>query len=606
MKFSIPSLSQILNTGLKTYYRFPFVILVAIIGSVAGIWSVSVSSPETDLFPLLIKILTISALGVSFLFGVDVLSEAQKLDLPKKFGLRGFGILLLTVYFFWVGDGFENGSSKIWLQYILLALAAHLFVSFSPFMVHGKVEEFWEFNKSLFLRILISALYTLVLYVGLAIAMLAIENLLEMDIEGDRYLQLFIFQLGVFNTWFFLAGVPDLGPKTESKSAYPKALKVFVQYVLIPLVTVYISILYLYTIKILLQWELPNGWVSYLVLSFSIVGILSLLFLYPIRNQENNRWINLYSKGYYFALIPLILLLLVSIYVRISEYGVTVNRYFVATLGVWLAGLVIYFLMSRDKSIKVIPISLCMVALGVSFGPIGAFEVSERSQLGRFEELLSRNDMLDEKNQVIPKVESNSVSFKDRKEISSTVEYLVETHGTEVLASYWKTPISILNSNAPNIVEEMGLPFVNSWDNAESTSINFRYTIKENWVADIDGYNYYLDSISFFETDELGKQKVFKEAWKIGYDHGASIISIHEIGTETKIDIPLTNFIEHLNASNYNRVEWSTEVEYSDMYIEQENDNIKVLVVITSLAGNDLSGIAIESIFMKIFIDIKE
>lgn len=604
MKFSIPSLSQILNTGLTTYYRFPFVLLVAIVGTVAGIWSVSVSSPEMETFPLLIKVLAISALGVSLLFGIDTLCEELSIELPKKYGLRFFGLILLVIYFVLVGDGFENGPGKIWIQYLLFALVTHLFASFAPFIIPGKVDDFWEFNKSLFLRILTSALYTLVLYVGLVVAMLAIDNLLEFNIDGDRYLQLFIFLVGVFNTWFFLAGVPELGSSSGKKSLYPKALKVFVQYVLIPLVTVYISILYLYTIKILLQWELPNGWVSYLVLSFSIVGIFSLLLLYPIRNHENSKWIKIYSKGYYFALIPLVILLLVSIYIRISEYGVTINRYFVATLGVWLAGLVVYYLVGKKKSIKVIPVSLCLIALGVSFGPLGAFSVSERSQLGRFEEILSNNDLLNEESRV--KVAVNPINFEDRKELSSIVQYLVEMHGTEMLASYWENPIKIQGASATSIVEEIGLNFVHSWENSENPSVNFRYTIKENWVASVDGYDYYLDSIRFFETSDIAEEQIYNELWEVNYYKWSNILYINKVGTETKIEIPIANFVEDLNKNNPNRVEWSTEVEYPEMVIEAENESLKVLVIITSLNGSDVSGITIESIFMKVFIDIKE
>lgn len=604
MKFSIPSLSQILDTGLKTYYRFPFVLLVAIIGTVAGIWSVSVSSPETEAFQLLIKVLAISALGVSLLFGIDTLCEELRIELPKKYGVRIFGLILLALYFILVGDGFENGPGKIWIQYLLFALVTHLFASFAPFITLRKVDEFWEFNKSLFLRILTSALYTIVLYVGLVVAMLAIDNLLEFNIDGDRYLQLFIFLVGIFNTWFFLAGIPELGSSSGKKSLYSKALKVFVQYVLIPLVTVYISILYLYTIKILLQWELPNGWVSYLVLSFSIVGIFSLLLLYPIRNHENSKWIKIYSKGYYFALIPLVILLLVSIYIRISEYGVTINRYFVATLGVWLAGLVLYYLVSKRKSIKVIPMSLCLVALGVSFGPLGAFSVSERSQQGRFEEILSKNDLLDENSRV--KVAVNPINFEDRKELSSIVQYLVEMHGTEMLASYWENPIKIQDASATSIVEEIGLNFVHSWENSENPSVNFRYTIKENWVASVDGYDYYLDSIRFFETNDIAEEQIYNELWGVNYYKWSNILYINKVGTETKIEIPIANFVEDLNKNNPNRVEWSTEVEYPEMLIEAENESLKVLVIITSLDGSDVSGITIESIFMKVFIDIKE
>lgn len=618
MKFSIPSLSQILDTGLKTYYRFPFVILVAIIGTVAGIWSVNVSSPETEVFPLLIKVLAISALGVSLLFGIDTLSEELRIDLPKKYGLRIFGLILLVLYFVLVGDGFENGPGKIWIQYLLFALATHLFASFAPFITLGKIDEFWEFNKSLFLRILTSALYTLVLYVGLVIAMLAIDNLLEFNIDGDRYLQLFIFLVGIFNTWFFLAGVPELGLSSQTKSPYPKALKVFVQYVLIPLVTVYISILYLYTIKILLQWELPNGWVSYLVLSFSIVGIFSLLLLYPIRNHEDSKWINIYSKGYYFALIPLVILLLVSIYIRISEYGVTINRYFVATLGVWLAGLVVYYLVSKKKSIKVIPISLCLVALGVSFGPLGAFSVSERSQLGRFEEILSNNDLLDENDHVI--TASNPITFEDRKELSSIVLYLVDHHGLEALSSYFSFDLEeevenfdpemhgyIGNFTSGKVTKLMGFDFIYDWSNEDTDEKNRFNLVSQNFaVTRVAGYQYYIQDVSFSRSDSAEAEFLTYESFKLSYSFEEDTLAInhHELDKDIKFSI-----IDLVHELYEKYPDWN----YSDEAIsapearaEVENEDLKIVYKLKRAEGKVEDELSLGSFSVDILIHIKE
>lgn len=253
------------------------------------------------------------------------------------------------------------------------------------------MNEFWGYNKTLFLNFLISALYSAVLFFGLSIALLSIDNLLGFDIKDVRYLQLWFILVGIFNTFFFLARVPKIGEFEPSVTEYPKALKVFVQYVLIPIVTIYILILYSYLVKIIVQWELPTGWVANLVLSFSIAGIFSLLLLHPIKDEAKNNWIRLYSKLYYIGLVPLVVLLFISIGTRISEYGVTINRFYVATLAVWLAGVVLYFILSKSKNIKVIPISLALIALGITFGPLSTFSVSERSQLGRITETLKKN-----------------------------------------------------------------------------------------------------------------------------------------------------------------------------------------------------------------------
>lgn len=189
-------------------------------------------------------------------------------------------------------------------------LIAHLFAAYAPFISAGSVDQFWEYNKTIFLRFLLSGIYTGFLYVGLSVALIALDVLLGFDIDERTYLSMFFILAGIFNTWFFLAGVPDAKTIQTHSIDYPKGLRVFVQFVLIPLVTAYILILYAYLAKILIEWELPNGWVTYLVLSFSIVGILALLLLHPVKEDSDKQWIKWFSTGYYRALIPLVVLLL--------------------------------------------------------------------------------------------------------------------------------------------------------------------------------------------------------------------------------------------------------------------------------------------------------
>jgi hypothetical protein len=95
---------------------------------------------------------------------------------------------------------------------------------------------------------------------------------------------------------------------------YPKSLKVFTQYVLLPLTTIYLAILLAYEAKIIIEWSLPQSSVAVLILGYTVFGILSILLIHPIRNLEENRWINLFAKSFYLLMIPLLSLLLVSIY----------------------------------------------------------------------------------------------------------------------------------------------------------------------------------------------------------------------------------------------------------------------------------------------------
>lgn len=291
--------------------------------------------------------------------------------------------------------------------------------------------------------------------------------------------------------------------------SFSAGLRRFTQYVLIPLVTVYIVILYLYLGKILVQWELPNGWVANLILTFSIAGILTLLLLYPIRDSDESPWVRVYSGYYYLALLPLIGLLLLSIYVRISEYGVTVNRYYVAALGVWLTGMVIYFILSRTKTIKIIPISLCVVAIGVNVGPLGAIEVSERSQLNRFVNILDEYGYLNSQGKV--QKGETEIPWAARKELSSIVDYIIETHGITSINKVLKEPVesnsedslthsrSHLMPSSQQVFAHLGIGYVNTWERQQLPIGNehqelFTYSFQTD-VIDVKDYAWLLDDV---------------------------------------------------------------------------------------------------------------
>src|SRR5690606_8420956 len=144
------------------------------------------------------------------------------------------------------------------------------------FLKHASNSNFWHINKVLFLRFLTAVLYSVSLYAGLAVAIFGSEELCNLDLPSEIHGQLFVLIAVCFNTLFFHAGVPKVFETTPTAEPYPKGLKIFTQYVLIPLMTIYLAILLVYEIKILVAWELPKGIVATLILGYAVFGMLSL------------------------------------------------------------------------------------------------------------------------------------------------------------------------------------------------------------------------------------------------------------------------------------------------------------------------------------------
>jgi hypothetical protein len=311
------------------------------------------------------------------------------------------------------------------LRFILLALAFHLLVSFIAFTGKNQVGTLWQFNKALFLRFLTGGLYSAVLYLGLAAAIGSMNFLFNFRFEWDTFAILWVIIVGLFQTLFFFSGVPNIN-SLDSRATYPNALKIFTQYVLIPLATVYVFILMAYEIKIILQWELPKGLVSTLILGYAVFGILSLLLVYPVKDQDENKWIKTYSRNFYYLLIPLIGLLIWAVLARVIDYGITEERYFIIILATWLTFIVAYFLSSKHQNITIIPLSLCFVALLSAYGPQGAFETARRSQTAELRHLFKKNNAIaGDRLRPLKTVKAQ----KDSERIVNIIDYLLNKQG---------------------------------------------------------------------------------------------------------------------------------------------------------------------------------
>jgi hypothetical protein len=421
MKLNLPSVHTLWLNFLKVISRFPLQVLVALAATIAWCYLVDPVGQVKQIEEQLIEFITVCNMALTLLLAADLYAEANQLSPAKKWGLRLAAVLLCTgLYFllnpyFYLADVYRIG---------LLGFAFHLLVAFAPFMGKGNLNDFWQYNKSLFLRILTAALYAAVLYAGLAIALVAIDGLFNVKVGWQVYMRLFAVVSAGFMTIFFLAGVPDNFEAPDKDESYPKGLKIFTQYVLIPLMTIYLAILLVYEVKIIINWELPKGLVSTLILGYAVFGILSLLLIYPIREKEGNGWIKLFSRFFYVMMIPLVVLLLLAVWKRVGNYGITESRYILIILAIWLSLITFYFLISKKQNIKIIPVSLCILALLATYGPQSAFSVSRYSQVARLKRLMASADK------------------KDMVQRAAVVDYLVDRHGLRSLQPFTKVNLT--------------------------------------------------------------------------------------------------------------------------------------------------------------------
>ncbi|MCX6138654.1 MAG: DUF4153 domain-containing protein [Ignavibacteriales bacterium] len=492
----LPSIDQILSGARESFLRFPLVLINAVIGTVIAIVLVEHEGPVQA--SILFNILYATLQGIPLLLAIALSVEMNQWKGVSALAANCLGLVLLIGYSLSTPSYINDIPLFHVFRFLFLGAAAHCLVAALPFVATGNQGGFWRFNIALLFRLFVSAFYSVVLMIGLSIGMVALDQLFGINVPGKRYAEMVLLIIGVFHTWFFLAEVPRDFQEPEESKQYPKELKIFSQYILAPIVLIYLVILYAYIVKITFLWSWPQGWVSRLIVGFSATGMVALLFLFPLRDAAEYRWVRIFWRWFFIALIPLLVLLPLAVLERISFYGITEGRYLGIAVALWLAAMVVYFLAGRRPRIQMIPASLCVALVVIGVGPWSASRVAENDQTGRLREVLVRNGILVEG---VVKKAKTPVSIEDSRKISSIIQYLEMVHGYKSIQPWFPERLQSDSANGiPNlkspaeVTRLMGVEFQTAWSLGNESFISLR--MDNNEPLDINGFDRALSSRS--------------------------------------------------------------------------------------------------------------
>ncbi|MGI9526434.1 MAG: DUF4153 domain-containing protein [Weeksellaceae bacterium] len=478
----------------KVFINFPMVITSAIL-----LFLVTVND-DLNLFnnEEIFAIIFLSA--IPLFLGLRILS----IKVGYQWSLRLMGINLLAVYYL-ILPSEKADLNEITAYYVIpITILLHLFVAVAPFM--GKVRNqnmFWNYNKNLFVNVLFSLIFSMVLAIGLSSVIVTCNELFELSIDRIIYERTFsfIFIIG-FTIIFLLFYIKDC-EENKSLVELPVVLKFFTQFVLIPIMLLYTLVLYAYGIKILIIWQLPEGWLSYAIITYSIVGILALLLVFPLRNETKKSWVKWFYNLFYYSLIPLLLLLFVAIYARISQYGITEPRYYVLLIAIWLTTVTMYYILFKKAKISFIPKSLiAFIIFSLAFPYLNAFQLSIHSQTKGIVRLLETNDLLNNNTLIY----TNPVTADVLEELNEKMKFLENRNKTEALLNY---------IDLPKEMEINKIPLENIF-----YSHHFTNVIKKE--EDFDNYNS-SDRLYIRNNENLISIDEDKWIWYLMYDTVSTI-----------------------------------------------------------------------------------
>lgn len=582
-----------LNRSKSAYKRFTpsmvFVILSAIFFSyyVASNTVEEYSSDPRQVYFKLAWLLIIAAVGATF---ITLFKEALKTSSKNEYELKRskyiqvVAIIILLILIFGVysklfqqEDFMAYDTKYVYFGVLLFLSCACLFIG-KIFNHKNFVEYFFKIVEAMF----ISLSFSTVLFIGLSAIYFLITKLFDIAIVDKVYIITFIiiylpFNIGIFLSYF---------PRNEIDFDNYKLAKPFVilvSYITVPIFIIYAFILYIYFFKILIQAELPKGVITNLVLVFALLTVI-LLFISSV--IKSNKLVEKFREFFPVIMIPILVMMFYAIFIRISDYGLTENRYFVVAAGIYTLISMIYYIFYRSNSNIVIFISLAAIIFLSTIGPVSAYNLSASSQDARLASILNANGML-ESNQIKPK---KNVSLDDKIQIKEIVEYLSNNHRS------WESKYLPKNFEFSN--ENFEEVFGFNIEDDKLFSGDSEYNFKFDRPIDISGYDKILKFDSFdIKQSLVGNYFVDVEdgIYTIGYKNGRQ-------------EFDLTSFAGKEVFDKMIALKESKDiVDVEDLKIEGVSNKIKYKIVFTLVgyygSKNELSNYYIEFYLLTASVD---
>ena len=425
-KFFNPLFWQDILQNLKiTIKRFPISILTLFISYLLVISEIHrleiLSSDQLEIASLFL-------VGAFLIFtGSNLFSERYQFSIAKTYFLGTFLFMLYSIRIMI--------DPKIDIDIVMIWSALFLAITFiTQLEKKDNNPSSWFFNFKILTSLFFAFLAGLILSGGASLILLSIHYLFEVKVSSKLYTEVWLTGYILFVPIYVLTQLPTKFNYENEDCKFPKGVSFIFNYVLVPLLLIYSVILYSYFVKILLQWQLPRGNLGWMISLYGIIGIITHMGLYPIREKQKGL-VNWFYKAFYPLMIVPLFMLILAISLRINQYGFTENRYLVVLCAFWFSWLIFYtFKRKQQFQLTSVTLSLSILLLATSFGPFGIKQLPLKSQLARFEQIMHKNHLL--KNGRIQPAQIQP-SFKDAKAITSIVRYLIRNKKADYFRPYF-------------------------------------------------------------------------------------------------------------------------------------------------------------------------
>ena len=468
--FSVSSMTEKMALLVQ---RFP--VSVFLVGGLAVLFFIAIND---DFDKISYKLWLFFSVG-AFIGIVATLFAEDFFDYFKSCGMSLFAILLWGAYCYFLPEKAGDIQLNKVIEISVVSWTAFFAMFFISFLKKNNDDAFWNFTSQTLFQMALAVIFGSILFGGLSLALLAINTLFNISIDAKLYGNLAVACLVLFTPLYFLSNIPNKTEKQNAEILYTKVQKILALYILTPILAVYAVILYAYLFKIVIAWELPNGWVSWLVSALALGGLLVITVLYPVRKTSKNKAVDFISRWFGVLILPLLVLMTIGIFRRIGDYGITINRCYILLLNIWFYGIYIYIFFTQSRHVKWILISSVVITLFTSISVWGMANITKNSLTKEVSAILDKQLSTEEARAVFAEM-----SQDEKEKIRSKLEYLHKTFGKESVQPFFSDRVS---ERSWSFLSELEL--IGALDGEREAKEWINYEMDSEIIWEIDNYN---------------------------------------------------------------------------------------------------------------------
>lgn len=331
-------------------YGFLFLLILVLLAK-----TLSPSSFPADYFPFL---WVFSAVGFLVALAMDLMRE------KRVFGTRGWlaeAVALALWLVIWLASARKGiGATFTAVSVAVAAVVAGLTV---PFLKDRDDERGCLAARDILQNGFSSGIVVGGVLILLVVLILIGDTIFKNGADSDSLIltTCILFGPGLFGI-LFLSRIPEPWPSGKGFSRISDGAA---RWLFLPLLGVYLLTLYIYAFRIVLEWKLPDGHVAMLV-TISMGLLLALVYVLGPWGRKNQPAL---LRVFPWLVIPLLGLMTVGIIRRVSDYGWTVERIYLAIFNLWCYGVCLYLGLNGCRKFRWVPITFAVILLLASIGP---------------------------------------------------------------------------------------------------------------------------------------------------------------------------------------------------------------------------------------------